>query len=86
MKKIHFAVLALMLLPNVAMAEMVTGIVTRVEGDKVTVLRSDTNEDVTIKIKEQAALQGLEAGQTVTLDANKGLFTGWSATSLSIGR
>lgn len=85
MKTYLMLVAGLLMVPAVACAEMITGTVTNVDlgAQKVTLLRSDTNQSVTVRINDEAQLRGLNEGSRVNLDANKHLFGGWEADTLN---
>lgn len=74
----------LLAIPAVASAEMISGTITNIDpsANKITLLRMDTNDSITVMVKDQAALEALQTGNNVTLDANKKLFGGWEAKSV----
>ena len=75
----------LLALPGIASAEMITGTVTNIDpsAQKITLMRSDTSESLTVKVKDANALTNLQAGGNVTLDANPRLFGGWKAETVA---
>jgi hypothetical protein len=84
MKKAYFVLAAMLVLfQGSAFAEVLTGTVTGIEGNRIMLTRSDNQENLTIKIQDQSALSAVQPGTQVTVDANKGLMGGWKATSLS---
>ncbi len=78
------ALLGLFALQGVASAEMISGTITSIDmaGNKVTLLRSDTRDSVTVKVKDPASLNTLQTGSTVSVDASKRLFGGWETRAI----
>lgn len=85
MKKSLLFLFALLVLQGVAQAEPVSGTVMSIANNKITLLRSDNQQQVIVLIKDDAALNSIQTGSQVTLDANRRFFGGWSADTVSAG-
>lgn len=86
MKYKHIPVLALaawMLLPGLANAEMLSGTIQSIDPGKgqFKLMRNDTQESVTISVKDPSELSSLQAGGQITVDASRKLFGGWETKS-----
>jgi hypothetical protein len=80
---IHLIGLAL-LLPASASAESLSGTITNIDsaGQKVTIVRHDTNERVDVSISDRNSLARFRNGSSVTLDASRS-GAGWEADSIT---
>ena len=85
-KYLFMMLLGLVAIPSLAYAEMISGTITSIDmtGNKITLLRSDTQDSVTVKVRDAGGLANLQTGSTVSLDANRKLFGGWEAKSLDL--
>ena len=68
-----------------ASAEVLTGTIQGIDPAKgqFTLMRSDTKESVTVSVKNHSELSMLQAGSTISIDANKKLLGGWEAVSVA---
>lgn len=82
MKKSLLILLGVLVFQSAAYAEAVMGTVTRIDGNRVTLLRSDNQREVTVIVKDETAVGSVQSGEQVTVDANKGLFGGWRADTI----
>ncbi len=66
------AVLAVMLYQGTASAETLMGTVTNVDatGKKVTIMRTDTNQSVTLNVRDAKQFSTLRTGAHINVDAN----------------
>lgn len=67
---------------GLASAEMISGTVTAVNGQNVTLRRADTNETITVRITDADAIRSIQAGSSVSLDADKKFLGGWKAETV----
>lgn len=75
----------LVVFPGVAFAEMLSGTITQIDmaGGKITLVRNDTKESITVSIKDQQSLSGIMTGNSIMLDARKKLLGGYEAQAVS---
>src|SRR5689334_12252057 len=84
MKNIALVAFGIAVLSGTAFAEMISGTITAIDptGQKVTLMRSDTNDSVTVNVKDADSFASLRTGSTITLDAQKKFLGGWEAASV----
>lgn len=86
MKTRFFALfLGLLLVSAVARAESITGTITDVDssGQRITLLRADTNESITVHVKDRGALDNLRMGTQVSFDGDKRMTGAWETQSVT---
>ena len=74
--------LGMLLVQGVASAETIAGTVMNIEGQKVTLKRADTQETITVTVKDEQSVEAVNPGSQVFLDAQKKPFGGWQAQTL----
>jgi hypothetical protein len=86
LQNLGFAVLGLALFQGVAAAEMISGTISGIDpqSKKMTLVRSDNQNPLTLSVKDQAQLLGLQPGSKVVVDAGRRFFGGWRVDSVTM--
>jgi hypothetical protein len=86
LQHIGLSILGIVVLQGAAFAEMISGTISGIDPQtkKLTLVRQDTQNPVTMSVEDQAQLLGLQPGNKVIVDANKKLFGGWKVESVTM--
>lgn len=80
------AVIGVAAVPGMALAEMISGTVSGIDpqAKTMTLVRHDSQNPMTLSVKDQAQLLGLQPGNDVVVDANRKFFGGWKVSSVTM--
>lgn len=86
LQNLGYAVLGLLIFQGVALAEMISGTIAGIDpqAKKMTLVRSDNQNPLTLSVKDQAQLLGLQPGSRVVIDADRRFFGGWKVDSVTM--